>query len=198
MPRKSKSPVSTANLKRSSEVVYPKPTSITYHYGVWQPKFDEILESNFSIKFVNGLPIELENKSNDHQLIVIDDLLNESSKSDDLLNLFCRGSHHNNISVIFITQNFFHKNLRPLTLNSKYLICMRNLRDCSWVNNLGKQLNHGRKYHLLESAYGECLKIPFSYFFIDLSNEQENSDCRIRCGFFPENCVVYMCKNKQL
>lgn len=123
---------------------------------------------------------------------MLDDLLNESSKSDEIFNLFCRGSHHFNTSVIFITQNFFHKSIRDLTLMSKYLVCMKNLRDSSWINNLGKQLNSGRKFTVLEAAYNECLSDQYGYLFIDLSNEQLQNSCRIRQGIFPENCIIYM------
>lgn len=69
---------------------------------------------------------------------------------------------------------------------------MRNLRDSSWINNLGKQLNQGKKFTLLESAYNDCLANPFDYVLIDLSNEQLNNECRIRRGLFPENCILYM------
>lgn len=77
---------------------------------MWQPKFEKMLEGEPSLKFIKGLASDMENDNTFHKLIVLDDLLQESSKSDDIFNLFCRGSHHYNTSVIFITQNFFKKN----------------------------------------------------------------------------------------
>ena len=41
--------------------------------------------------------------------IIIDDLLRESSSGGVIVNLFSKGSHHNNLSVILITQNIFHQ-----------------------------------------------------------------------------------------
>lgn len=63
---------------------------------------------------------------------------------------------------------------------SKYIVCMKNLRDSSWINNLGKQLKQGRKYELLENAYRDCCNASYGHLFIDLSNEQTQNDCRIR------------------
>ena len=42
------------------------------------------------------------------KLLILDDLLIESSDCDDILNLFMKGSHHGNSSVFITTQNLFH------------------------------------------------------------------------------------------
>ena len=57
------------------------------------------------------------------KLLILDDLMRESS-SNVILDLFTKGSHHKNISVIFITQNVFHKGKaqRDISLNTKYLM----------------------------------------------------------------------------
>jgi len=69
---------------------------------------------------------------------------------------------------------------------------MKNVRDTSWINHLGRQLNQGKQNKLLESAYMDCLQHPYAHLFIDLSNEQEQSNCRVRTGIFPEDCTIYM------
>lgn len=99
-------------LRRRDEIITPPPREIYYHYSVWQEKFDQMSQFDPKIKFIQGLPLEDCENDKQHKLIVLDDLLEESSKSNDVFNLFCRGSHHNLKSVIFLTQNFFHKNLR--------------------------------------------------------------------------------------
>ena len=41
-------------------------------------------------------------------LLLVDDLMNETD--DYVANLFTKGSHHRNISVVFLVQNLFHNN----------------------------------------------------------------------------------------
>ena len=59
------------------------------------------------IEFVKGIPKALEQDSyfdvNKRNLIVFD-----ASKDKWIVNLFTGGSHHRNLSVIYIVQNLFH------------------------------------------------------------------------------------------
>jgi len=63
------------------------------------------------IEFNEGLPLP-EDYSNDPlspKLVIIDDLLWESSSCDAIVDLFTKGSHHKNLRVILISQNLFHQ-----------------------------------------------------------------------------------------
>ena len=42
-------------------------------------------------------------------LIVIDDQMIEVGSDNRIVNLFTKGSHHRNLSVIYIVQNVFHR-----------------------------------------------------------------------------------------
>ena len=61
------------------------------------------------IEFVKGIPTALEQDSycevNKRNLIVFDDQMIDASKDKRIVNLFTRGSHHRNLSVIYIVQN---------------------------------------------------------------------------------------------
>jgi len=61
---------------------------------------------------------------------ILDDLLNEVY-SKQVCDLFTKGSHHRNISVFLITQNLFHQGhyCRDISLNAKYLVLLKNVRD---------------------------------------------------------------------
>ena len=65
------------------------------------------------IEFVKGIPKALEQDSyfdvNKRNLIVFDDQMIDASKDKRIVNLFTRGSHHRNLSVIYIVQNLFHQ-----------------------------------------------------------------------------------------
>ena len=49
-------------------------------------------------------------------LIVIDDQMIEAGKDNRIVNLFTKGSHHRNLSVIYIVQNLFQHQLKQSLL----------------------------------------------------------------------------------
>ena len=67
-----------------------------------------------NIEFVKGIPTALEQEAyfspvNKRNLIVIDDQMIEAGKDNRMVNLFTKGSHHRNLSIIYIVQNLFHQ-----------------------------------------------------------------------------------------
>ena len=76
------------------------------------------------------------------KLIVVDDLMSESPSGRVIANLFLKGSHHNNLSVIFVTQNIFHqgKFMREISLNAHYMVIYRNPRDRAQIQHLSRQV----------------------------------------------------------
>ena len=48
-------------------------------------------------------------------LLIIDDLMDQVDQS--VANLFTKGSHHRNVSVVFLVQNLFHKNKHISTIS---------------------------------------------------------------------------------
>ena len=99
------------------------------------------------------------------------------------------------MSVVLMLQNFYYKNCRTITLNSKYIIIFKNPRSSSIIQHLGREMNNGKKNCLLDFAYQDATKgKSHSYVFIDL-NQDQNDDFRIRSNVFPDsNCIVYMPK----
>ena len=73
-------------------------------------------------------------------LLIIDDLMSETDSR--VTKLFTKGSHHKNASVIYISQNLFHKGKenRYISLNSHYLILFKNPRDALQITHLGRQI----------------------------------------------------------
>ena len=93
------------------------PEKIYWHNGAWQTQFERIP----NVEFIEGLPnIENVDKT-ERTLIIIDDLMNITNRS--VTNLFTKGSHHYNCSVIYIVQNLFNQNKenRTISLNSHLL-----------------------------------------------------------------------------
>jgi len=195
MSQSGKSTLTGEILKRRNEIINTTGegliNKITYCYSEYQPSFFSKLKSDVpEIKFYKGLPEEYSDGSDTPSIIVLDDLMNEASKSDDAIAAFTRTSHHRNVSLIILVQNFFHKSLRSITSTCHYIIIMKNPRDSAALNYLGRQMNRGKKNDVLEEAYKDCMKKRYGYVFIDCSQHQ-NDKYRIRDNIFPENCIVY-------
>ena len=91
-------------------VCHPVPKEIIYCYGIWQQDFEDIKEQ---------IP-----KDGGNPWVVIDDLMDEVNGQTD--ELYTKHSHHLNISVFFVVQNLFKKQLRTMSLNTHYLFLFKN------------------------------------------------------------------------
>ena len=99
--------------------------------------------------------------------LIIDDLLGKEDTSL-VRDIFIKGSHHNNISVIFVTQNLFlpHKDYRTLSLNAHYLVIFKNPRDMSQINALARQA-FASKPTFLTAVYNRETSDRHSYLLLD-------------------------------
>ena len=172
------------------------PVHILYCYGIFQPLFDEMERTlpNFTAK--QGLPTldELDEYTKDrqHKVIVIDDLMHSVVQNRNIELLFTQGTHHRCVSVILITQNLFPrgKHARTIALNTWYLVLMKNLRDVSQVNVLGRQLYPGKVKGFME-VYQDALHSKHGYLIVDMSPHGEDK-YRLRTRIFPgEDPIVY-------
>ena len=143
--------------------------------------------------FHHGLPDIDDFDGREPTLLVIDDLMQESNES--VANLFTKGSHHRNISVVFLAQNLFPKNkfARTMSLNAHYMILFKNPRDASQFANLARQM-YPKSSQFAVEAYKDATREPYSYLLIDLRPEQDE-DLRLRTNIFPrETHYVYVSK----
>jgi len=130
-------------------------------------------ELNNTIRVHKGVPENFENKNGKPCLIILDDLL-DVAYSKEVCNLFTKGSHHRNISVILITQNLFHQAnyCREISLNAKYLVLLKNVRDNQKFMCLARQVQ-------LYKVYLEAIK--------NLDFAQDTDDrLRFRTHIFPD------------
>ena len=148
------------------------PSRVIYIYKVWQTKFDEMksvvhifMEDEKNIidkikEYATGVPI----------LIVFDDMINSSSLSD-LASLFTVDARHMNMSLVFLTQRMFvnDEHFRQISQNCDYFIIFKNPRNSSEIRTLAQQITPG-SLHLI-NMYIEATKEPFSYLFINLTQE---------------------------
>ena len=169
----------------ASRIMNPPPTSITWCYGSYQTAFDSLP----NVKFVEGIPDI--NQIERGSLLVLDDLMHEA---DERVNkIFTKYSHHRNISVMFMTQNLFHKNARTITLNAHYLVLFKNPRDMAQIAHLARQMFPGKSKYMLDAFNDATLK-PYSYLVVDLRADTDDAH-RLRSGVFPDEInYVYISK----
>ena len=92
-------------------------------------------------------------------MVVIDDKMSEEGGSDELANLFTKGAHHRNLTVVFIVQNNFHqaKSMRTIILNSHYMVLFKNPRDRVQIRAHGTQVYSGHA-SFLAAAFHDARK----------------------------------------
>ena len=173
-----------------SDMVDPIPEEILYCYGEWQSIYDTMK----GVQFVEGLPDmdQMENKKC-RRLVIIDDLMAETDER--ITKLFTKGSHHRDLSVMFIVQDLFGKNKeqRTISLNSHYIVLLKNPRDGSQITHLAKQMYPDRVSYVQES-FKDATSSPHGYLLVDLRQETPDN-LRLRSSIFPyDQQVVYVPK----
>ena len=169
-------------------MITPPPKKIIYCYGEYQEIFD-----NFKhVTFHQGLPDLNEFVGNTEPiLIILDDLMSEWNE--EIAKLFTKYSHHRNISVVYMSQNLFSKNkhARVISLNTHYLVLMKNSRDVTQIATLARQMYPGNAGHMIES-YKDAVKPDYGYLLIDLKPTTDDR-IRLRSRIFPDEAptVVY-------
>ena len=174
-------------IQHVEDMVTPVPTKIIWSYGEWQPTYQSLLDK---VHFVQGLP-DLPQYSQEPLLVVIDDQMHAVDQR--ISSLFTKGSHHRNLSVIYIVQNLFdqHKEHRTISLNAHYLVIFKNPRDGSQIVHLAKQMYPG-KTHYVRQAFALATQEPHGYLLIDLKQTTPEG-MRLRSHIFPgERQEVYV------
>lgn len=158
---------------------------VIWAYGQYQDLYRQPVE-NCNIHYVDGLPDSSMIEQIGAELIVIDDLMSELANNTKLSSLFTKGSHHRSISVIFITQNIFHqgKQMRDVSLNTKYIIMTKNVRDRQQLATLARQIFPGKTKFFLE-AFDDATRHPYGYLLLDLTPTTPD-ELRVRTRITPE------------
>ena len=180
----------------SNTYIYPPPTKIYYYYGIWQDKFSFLKTQNLNISFHDGLSDFQKVNKLENNLIIIDDLMKDASENSEIVDMFTKGSHHTNTSIIVLTQNIFNKgkNSRTISLNSHYIILFKNPRDATQISFLARQM-YPKNSKFLEEAYNDATKEPFGYLFIDLKQSTPN-EYRIQSNIFSKDKHFFYIKKQ--
>ena len=143
-----------------------------------------------NVEIIEELPASFENVEN-NSIIILDDCMGSINKA--VCDLFIKGSHHRQLSVILILQNIFHQNkfCREISLNSDYIIVFKNPRDATQMRHLGMQIFPDNPGELMR-IYREVTSAPHSYILLDFT--QSASDLfRFQTDIFNQNHSTYYC-----
>ena len=160
-------------LKNMNAVTKSTPKKIVLVYKVWQPQylnmgFDVAIEdSPEMISQINQLV------NGDHTLVVFDDLIN-SNNLESIGNLFAVDGRHKNMSLVFITQRYFENNnhFRQISGNIDYSVMFKNPINASEIRILASRMTPGKRE--LVDYYNKATEQPYSYLFINLTQECKN------------------------
>ena len=177
------------------DVIKPLPDNIVWLYAEDQPLY----KSMKNVEFIQGIPDDLETRFQRryNNILILDDLMTQCHSDERLTRLFSVGSHHKNLSIIFIIHNLFHygKEMRTVSLNSHYIILFKNPRDRLQISTLARQMYPGQSQFLIE-AFQDATKEAYGYLVIDLKPTTADK-LRIRTGILPsDRQLVYVHKDE--
>ena len=153
-------------------LIEPFPTRLIWVYGEWQDDYDQIKTIYPEIEFMHGYSDDIYDslEPSERNLLILDDQMSEASDSKSLAKLFTKGSHHRNVTILYLVQNMFDqgKSSRTVSLNSHYTVVFRNLRDQSQFRTMARQLLPKNSQWLID-AFTDATLRPFGYLVIDNS-----------------------------
>ena len=121
------------------------------------------------IEFHEGLPSSIYINTLSDCLLVLDDLMDVAMNDKKLMSLCTEGSHHKNISVVFIMQNLYPhgRESKTISLNITYLVLYKMIRDKQQVQTLARQLFPGKMGEFMD-YYDEMTSKPYGKLILDL------------------------------
>jgi hypothetical protein len=191
-------------LLRYANGAFTKPIKAIYYcYSVDQPLFASMKNSIPDISFVEGLPTkaDLESwhmKEPREKVLVIDDMMSESAKSKDVVDIYCKYAHHYKFFCILICQNAFcpGREFRTISLNTHYFFLFKNSRDELQIQTLGRQIFPGQVKYFMD-AYKKATKEKYGYLCIDLCPHSDPT-YKLRTNILPGQLVTVYRPEKAL
>ena len=180
-------------LENSRDLITPEIRTVYYFYTQDQPHlFRTMKELGLVNQFVQDAPTvekitEISSAEENVLLIVDDNMKNVGADMSEIFTTF----RHRNVSVVFLTQNLFlqNKDYRTMSLNSNYIVIMKNPRDASQIVNFAKQFSPHSTRYVTDSFKNATANRAYSYLLFDL---RQNTDekLRVRTRIFPDEAPM--------
>ena len=171
-----------------TSLIQPPPERILWCFGQWQPLYENLQKRIPLIEFVHGIPDYLNSPQfinpGKRNLIFFDDLMTEAKCDERIADLFTKGSHHRNISIVYLTQNVFlqGKVCRDIALNTQYLVLFNNPIDRQQLVTLARRV-YPSPSAMFMKRFEEATSRPYGYLVIDLKSSISEQD-RLQTDIF--------------
>ena len=171
-------------IAHKNEMIIPSVERVIYSYKKYQPIFDTMKD----VQFVQGMNFNLDKTV--PTLLIVDDQMTDQNEK--LAELFTVNCHHDNTSVIFVSQNLFFqdKAYRTACLNAMYLILFRSPRGTSQITHLARQMYTGEKAKAMVRAFEHATQQPYSNFIVDLKPDTPQG-LRLRSNVLPDEGLPF-------
>ena len=180
------------------QLIEPFPTRLIWVYGEGQKDYDIVKTIYPEIEFVKGYLDDLYDSldPSDRNLLILDDQMSEASDTKSLAKLFTKGSHHRNVTILYLIQTMFDqgKSSWTVSLNSHYIIVFLNLRDQNQFRIMAGQLLPKNSQWLID-AYSDATVRPYGYLVID-NSPQCDPVFRFRTNIFCGELPTVYCDHK--
>ena len=153
----------------------PEPQRIVWVYGEMQSAYEELARDvPLHIEFIKGFTNELYETFDPRvrNLLVLDDQMENKAvhkRGDNAVTkFFTQGSHHRNLTVVYIVQNLFNQDasLRTISLNTHYMVLFKNPRDATQIRTLSQQM-YPDNSRMLVDAYRDATSQPYGYLLVE-------------------------------
>lgn len=173
-------------LKNADKLFHPPPSRIMWAYGQKNDsQMKKIAACAPRVEFYEGFPNLEDVKEDTNNLLILDDLMNESGKNVECSKLFTQGSHHKNLTVISIIHNLFSQDRysKTMALNTRYYVLFKSPRDSAQIKYFGRQMfpSHPK---FIPDAYHQATEDPYGTLVIDLHPQTPDS-LRVYSGILP-------------
>jgi hypothetical protein len=121
--------------------------------------------------------------------------MQECTESKEICNYFTRTAHHKNISIFYLTQNFYQKGRYSTTIarNSSYIILFSSPNDFGQIKAFASQRFNPSA---ILDAYKLITRIPMGYLLIDCTQATPDK-LRLRTNIIPpQELVIFYPKNR--
>lgn len=122
-----------------------------------------------------------------NSLIIIDDALSYMHNKKyvrQITDYFTKRVHHENLFVLFLTQNIFSDSMRTISINSDFLVLFNSPRSKGTVINIARDFSPGNTSYVLE-AYNKAVSAgAHSYLILDFRQQVPNR-FRVRDRIYP-------------
>ena len=149
-------------------------------------EFDQIVEYRSDIS-----DITYYSSLGKNTLIIIDDMMNECGKSDDIMKLFSVVARKRDLSIIFIVQNIYDnsKQFRNIRLNATGFLLFKFYASTDTNSRLLRDL--GLKNIISKRQLADIFSSPFAYIFVNIHPGRQNYFSSVTANIFEKYYSIF-------